>query len=95
MRGYEIMELNWRRPRSEVDIVAQKNGVIYFVEVKYRRTAAQGSGLDYITASKLERMRRGAADWVDEVKWTGEYQLAAVEVAGADFVVEHFIEDIM
>jgi putative endonuclease len=95
MRGFEILELNWRRPRSEVDIIAQKNGVVYFVEVKYRKTDNQGSGLDYITTTKLQRMRRGAESWVEEVKWRGEYQLAAVEVAGPTFAIEHFIDDIV
>ncbi len=95
MRGYEVLELNWRRPRCEIDIIARKKGLMYFVEVKYRKNDHHGSGLDYITADKLQRMRNGAERWVDEEKYRGEYQLAAVEVAGADFVVEHFIDDIV
>lgn len=95
MRGYKIVEMNWRRPRSEVDIIAEKDKVIYFVEVKYRRTNNQGGGLDYITDSKLHRMKRGAYNWVDETKYTGEFQLAAVEVAGRDFAVEHFIDNVL
>jgi len=94
MRGYAIVEMNWRRPRSEVDIIARKDSVIYFVEVKYRKTDAQGSGLDYITDTKLKRMQRGAFYWVDETKYTGEFQLAAIEVAGPQFMVEHFIDNI-
>jgi len=94
MRGYAIIEMNWRRPRSEVDIIARKAGVIYFVEVKYRRTDAQGSGLEYITDAKLQRMKRGAFYWVDETKYTGEFQLAAIEVSGPQFTVEHFIDNI-
>ena len=42
MRGYQIIERNWRRPRCEIDIVAKKGDVIYFVEVKYRRNDNQG-----------------------------------------------------
>lgn len=94
MRGFKILEMNWRRPYSEVDIIAQKSGVTYFVEVKYRKNDNQGSGFDYINTAKLQRMRRGAESWVTETKYTGEYQLAAVEVAGPDFVIEHFIENV-
>lgn len=95
MRGYQVTEINWRRPHSEVDIIALKDGVTYFVEVKYRKNSDQGGGLDYINDSKLQRMRRGAEVWVYETKYQGEYRLAAVEVAGPDFIVEHFIDDII
>jgi putative endonuclease len=95
MRGFTVLEQNWRRPHCEVDIVARKAGVVYFVEVKYRRNSAQGGGLEYVTDTKLRRMRRGAESWVTEEKYRGSYQLAAVEVGGAEFIVEHFIDDIV
>lgn len=95
MRGYHIMEMNWRRPRAEIDIIAVKNKVTYFVEVKYRKNDHQGGGLDYITDAKLQRMKRGAYYWVDETKYTGEFQLAAIEVAGPTFTVEHFIDNVL
>jgi hypothetical protein len=40
-------------------------------------------------------MRLGALLWVEENKFRGEYQLAAVEVAGPTFVVEHFIDNVL
>ena len=95
MRRFKILEMNWRRPHSEVDIIASKNGTIYFVEVKYRKTNSQGSGLEYVTSSKLQRMQRGAESWVSEEKFRGPYQLAAVEVSGPDYVVEHFIDHVL
>lgn len=94
MRGYDIIELNWRRPRAEIDIIARKGGVMYFVEVKYRKNDNQGSGLDYITDSKLQHMQRGAYYWVGETKYAGEFQLAAIEVAGPEFTIEHFIDNV-
>ncbi len=93
MRGYKIIEQNFRRPHTEIDIVASKDDVIYFVEVKFRMDYDQGGGLEAITASKLHRMRRGAETWVQEYKWRGEYALAAVEIAGADFTVMNFIDN--
>jgi putative endonuclease len=94
MRGFEIVEQNWRRPRCEIDIVARKDGVIHLVEVKYRAKDEQGSGLDALTATKLKQMQRSAWYWVDEYKWRGEYVLSAVEIAGPDFVVLSFIENV-
>jgi putative endonuclease len=94
MRGFKIIEQNWRRPRCEIDIIASKGGVVHFIEVKYRFSDNQGSGLDAITASKLGQMRRAAWIWVDEAKWPGEYILSAVEIAGPKFTIMAFIENV-
>lgn len=93
MRGYKIIEQNWRRPRCEIDIIAEKDGVAFLVEVKYRGTSNQGSGLEYITSSKLKQMRHAAEIWADDVKWSGDYQLAAIELTGPDFSILQFIDN--
>lgn len=95
MRGYKIVEQNYRRSRCEIDIVAQKGDAMYFVEVKYRRHDSQGSGLEYVTQTKLKQMQFAADTWVDEYKWHGSCQLSAIEIAGADFVVLSFIENVL
>jgi putative endonuclease len=94
MRGYKILELNWRRPRCEIDIIAEKDNIIYFVEVKHRRTDDQGGGLEAITPTKLKRMRYAAATWREESKWHGESQLAAIETAGPDFTILSFVDNV-
>ena len=95
MRGYKIIEQNYRRSRCEIDIVAQKDDVMYFVEVKYRRNDIQGSGLEYVTGTKLKQMQFAAETWAEEYKWHGECQLSAIEIAGRDFVVLSFIENVL
>jgi putative endonuclease len=95
MRGFKILEQNWRRPRAEVDIIATKDGTLHFVEVKYRKDDQQGGGLDAITPTKLRQMRRGAELWVEESKWQGEYILSAVDIAGQQFSVMGFVENVL
>lgn len=94
MRGYKIIELNYRKPRCEIDIIAEKDGVAYLVEVKYRSQENQGSGLEYITATKLKQMKYASEIWVQDTKWPGDYQLAAVELSGPNYTVEHFIDNV-
>ena len=79
-KGFKIRELNWKNRYCEIDIIAEKDGSIYFTEVKYRRNAKQGSGLDYITSKKLKQMKFAAEMWVQNNNWTEDYQLAAISI---------------
>jgi uncharacterized protein (TIGR00252 family) len=93
-KGCDIVQQNWRTRWCEIDIVACRDSVIYFCEVKYRKTSHQGGGLDYITAKKLEHMRFAAEFWVHAHHWHGEYQLCAIEVSGPKFQITAVIKDL-
>jgi putative endonuclease len=93
--GYKVLALNWRRPRAEIDIIAQaKRQALLFVEVKYRASDQQGAGFDYITARKLAQMQFAAELWVLENHYHGEYALAAMELTGPDFTVTEFLTEL-
>lgn len=77
---YTILDRNWKRTSCEIDIVAQQKNCIYFVEVKYRKNTAYGSGFDYVNNRKLKQMRYAADMWVHEHNWHGDYRLMAAEI---------------
>jgi Holliday junction resolvase-like predicted endonuclease len=81
-QGYRIRELNWKTRYCEIDIVAEKDDTIYFVEVKSRKNSFQGTGFEYITPKKLKQMQFAAEMWVQANDWNGGYQLAAVSIDG-------------
>ena len=54
--GYAIVDRNWHCQEGEVDIVARRNGVWTFFEVRTRRGRAFGTPEESITPAKLERM---------------------------------------
>lgn len=93
-KGYKILARNWRTRYCEIDIVALKDSTISFIEVKYRATTRQGTGLDYITPKKLQQMHFAAEMWITNHHWYGQVSLAALEVAGKDFKVTNFVPDI-
>lgn len=93
-QGFRIIARNWRTPWAEIDIIASKKNVVYFCEVKYRQNPLQGGGLDYITPAKLRQMGRAAESWMSLTNWSGESQLAAIEVSGTDFRITAFIDAI-
>ena len=84
-RGHKIIARNWKTKRCEIDIVSQIDGVFYFTEVKYRR---DGSGLDAITARKLQQMRFAAELYLSEhPNHSARLAVIAVSPDGAtDFV---------
>ena len=91
--GYLILDRNWKTRKCEIDIVARKDNCVYFVEVKFRTSVAQGSGFEYITSAKLRQMEFAANYWVAVNKWAGEYMLSGASVSGSDFQIE-FIEEL-
>jgi putative endonuclease len=95
-RGYKIYALNWRTPRAEIDIIAQApDGPLQFIEVKYRQSATQGNGLEYVTAAKQRQMQFAASLWVAQHNYQGEYVLAAVEVSGPAYRITGFVEALL
>lgn len=64
-QGCRILARNFRGPRKgEVDIVARKNKLLLFVEVKTRREGAKIRGLDAVGKHKQELIERGANAWL-------------------------------
>lgn len=94
-KGFKVLAQNWRLRSCEIDIVAIKDEVAYCVEVKYRQSDRQGGGLEYVTTAKLKQMWFAAEQWVHATKWSGECQLAAIEISGNDFEVTDFVDDII
>lgn len=91
--GFKIIGQNWKTRWCEVDIIAKKDNCMHFVEVKYRGSDTQGSGFDYITHRKLQKMELAARSWVEINDWEGEYTLSAAQVSGDNFEID-FIDAI-
>lgn len=62
--GYRILARNAREGGVELDIVAERGGVLVFVEVKTRRSADYGGAAEAVDPRKQARIARGAAAWL-------------------------------
>jgi putative endonuclease len=57
--GYKILDRNFRSRRwGEIDIVATKNDVLVFVEVKTREGTQSGEPVEAVTPFKLRSLER-------------------------------------
>jgi len=92
--GFCIVEKNYKTPVCEIDIVAKKRGVIYFIEVKYRANGWQGDGIDYITPKKYRQMLFSASVWLYDNHADGDYRISAIEVSGDDYLVTNFFDEL-
>ena len=63
-KKYKILGLNYSCRFGEVDIIAQKDGYIAFVEVKLRKNAAFAQAREFVTASKQQRVMTAAQLWL-------------------------------
>jgi uncharacterized protein (TIGR00252 family) len=90
--GFKILANNWRTRWCEVDIIAQKDKVVHFIEVKYRLSDSHGSGFDYITPHKLNQIKFSARFWVTQNDWDGDYRIIAAEVSGLDYEIIDLVE---
>jgi len=55
-RGYRIVERNWRCPSGEIDLVAEKDGALIFVEVRTRRGSERGTPQESVTPAKQAKL---------------------------------------
>ena len=62
--GYRVLGRNVRAGGVELDLIAARAHTIVFVEVKTRRSRAQGAPELAVDARKRARIVRGAAAWL-------------------------------
>ena len=64
LRGYRVLERNFRCRQGEIDIIARKGGFIVFVEVKLRKNADHGEAREFVTYAKQRRVICAAEYWL-------------------------------
>lgn len=68
--GYNILERNYQNRYGEIDIIAEKNHEIIFVEVKYRKSKKFGYGYEAINKKKLTKIFNLAQIYIQLKKYT-------------------------
>jgi len=62
--GYRVLARRYRTRHGELDIVARKDGIVVFVEVKTRRGCAFGDPAAAVTWQKQRRLVTMATDFL-------------------------------
>jgi putative endonuclease len=62
--GYKILTTNFRSPFGEIDIIAKKNDITIFIEVKLRESYSFGTANETIPQSKMNKIIKTAHFWI-------------------------------
>ena len=65
-KGAKILEMNYRRPTGEIDIIARQGGRILFVEVKRRSSLRYGRPAEAVNPAKRAHILRTALLYLQE-----------------------------
>lgn len=84
--GYKILKTNYHFSKfAEIDVIACKNDVLTFVEVKARTTLKYGHPLEAISKTKLERLYMAMMDYLEQFdKKDSKFQLDVISIVGFD-----------
>jgi len=78
--GYEIMDENWVFGKAEVDLIAYKNSVIIFTEVKTRTGNSFGEPEDFVDARKQRLLVEAADEYIYLMNHEGEVRFDIISI---------------
>ncbi|HEX8545830.1 MAG TPA: YraN family protein [Cytophagaceae bacterium] len=80
VNGYTICCRNYRYKRGEIDIIAEKNKTIVFVEVKLRSKRKFGNPEEFVSSQKVELIRATAENYIYETNWRGNIRFDIISI---------------
>lgn len=92
--GYEILETNYEYQRAEIDIIAQKEGVLAIVEVKTRSSLDFGLPQDFVKPKKIQLLVKAVNAYVQlhDLDLEVRFDIIAVHNQQGNYDMEH-LED--
>ncbi len=88
-KGFQIIRQNYRRKTGEIDIIAVKENILSFIEVKYRQNDLYGSPAEAVTKQKQQKIIRTAQWFLNENPQYGNMQCSFDTIAVTDYRIEY------
>lgn len=83
-KGFTILDQNITKKYGEIDILAQKENIIHFIEVKsvsvrdFSFSRETKNPLEQVHSNKQQRMKRMVQGYLTSEKYNGEWQVDVV-----------------
>jgi putative endonuclease len=93
-KGYRILEINWRSGHREVDIIAQDNDQIVFIEVKTRTGIYSGNPVEAVDYQKQRLLIDAAEDYINlnNIDMEARFDIVTVIINGNSHRINHISE---
>lgn len=81
-KGYVILERNWHSRHRDIDIIAQQNNCIVFVEVKTRRNCDYNNPLQAVNYQKQTNLNRAINHYINYYKIDNPWRFDVITIVG-------------
>lgn len=92
-KGWQILEMNYRYRRFEIDLIASKKDYLIFVEVKSRTNTTFGLPEQYVDDKKAENIMTAADHYLNEIDWKGNIRFDIISIIKKKTMELEHIED--
>lgn len=92
-KGYQILELNWRYRRAEMDIIAKDRGILVFIEVKTRNHNHYGEPEVAVDQKKEDLLASAGAAYMRKIEHDWEIRFDIISIIyknDQNFTIKHF-----
>lgn len=79
-KGYVILARNYRSRYGEIDIIAQQQGIVVFIEVKLRKNARFALAAEHVGPAKIQKLKNTALIWLSEKNNDSPCRFDVIEV---------------
>lgn len=95
-RGYTVLHRNWRHGRYEIDLVMTKNGMLHFIEVKFRSYTHFGPPEDAVNKKKIKSLLQAIEQFLFLYPQYDDFRLDVLSITqqSPDDVAYFLIEDV-
>ncbi|HEX7122066.1 MAG TPA: YraN family protein [Gemmatimonadaceae bacterium] len=91
-RGWRVLQRRYRNGHRDIDLIAERDGLVAFVEVKARSGEQFGDPVEAVNWKKRNELARSAMTWIDRHGKPGEqyrFDVIGVLVTGERVRVRH------
>ncbi len=94
LRGYRILQRNYRIRGGEIDLIARTGNTLCFIEVKARAGNAYFGSLESVSPAQIQRILRAAHIYLITNPHTGpcRFDVLAMDRVGGKWKIQHITD---
>jgi putative endonuclease len=92
--GHQILALNYRYSRAEIDIISKEENVVVFTEVKTRKNESFGFPEEFVSKKKIKLVKEAAEEFMYQNHFECEIRFDVISITPVQGKLQiHHIKD--